>query len=51
MKVEIQYQTQYAYAEPVSFSPHLYRLFPKAERHLRVLNEEVLRQLVNGAPC
>jgi transglutaminase-like putative cysteine protease len=40
MKVEIQYQTQYAYAEAVSFSPHVYRLFPKAERHLRVLSSE-----------
>lgn len=40
MKVEIQYQTQYAYAEPVSFSPHVYRLFPKAERHLRVLDSQ-----------
>ena len=38
MKVEIRYQTQYAYAGAVSFSPHIYRLFPKAERHLRVLD-------------
>ena len=36
MKVEILYQTQYAYAEPVSFSPHLFRLFPRADRHLTV---------------
>jgi transglutaminase-like putative cysteine protease len=40
MKVEIQYQSQYAYAEVVSFSPHVYRLFPKAERHLRVLQSD-----------
>ena len=38
MKVQILYQTQYAYAEAVSFSPHLFRLFPKAERHVRVLS-------------
>ena len=36
MNVEIVYQTQYAYAEPVSLSPHLYRLFPRAERHLSI---------------
>lgn len=34
MRIEILYQTQYAYAEPVSFSPHVYRLFPKADRAL-----------------
>jgi transglutaminase-like putative cysteine protease len=34
MKIAIHYQTQYAYAEPVSFSLHLFRLFPKADRHL-----------------
>lgn len=36
MKVRIDYQTQYAYAEPVSFSLHLFRLFPKTGRHLAV---------------
>jgi len=36
VKVTIQYQTQYAYAEPVSFSPHLFRLFPKSDRYLSV---------------
>jgi len=36
MKVGIHYQTQYAYAEPVSFSPHLFRLFPKADRYVAV---------------
>jgi transglutaminase-like putative cysteine protease len=36
VKVEIVYQTQYAYREPVSLSPHLYRLFPRAERHLSI---------------
>ncbi len=38
MKIQILYQAQYAYAETVTFSPHLFRLFPKAERHLRVLS-------------
>jgi hypothetical protein len=37
MKIRILYQTQYAYDETVTFSLHLFRLFPKAERHLRVL--------------
>ncbi len=38
MKVHIAYQAQYAYEETVTFSPHLFRLFPKAGRHLRVRN-------------
>ena len=38
MKIQIVYQAQYRYAETVTFSPHLFRLFPKAERHLRVLS-------------
>jgi len=37
MNVRIQYQAQYAYAEAVTFSLHLFRLFPRAERHVRVL--------------
>ena len=36
MKVRIAYQTQYAFAGPVSFSTHLFRLFPKADRSARV---------------
>jgi transglutaminase-like putative cysteine protease len=36
MRIEILYQTQYSYGEPVSFSPHLYRLFPKPDRFLDV---------------
>jgi transglutaminase-like putative cysteine protease len=36
MKVGISYQTQYLYEEPVSFSTHLYRLFPKADRYVTV---------------
>jgi hypothetical protein len=32
--VRINYQTQYAYSEPVSFSPHLFRLFPKWDRYV-----------------
>jgi transglutaminase-like putative cysteine protease len=36
VNVRIQYQTQYLYEEPVSFSSHLFRLFPKADRYLAV---------------
>ena len=36
MKIGISYQTQYLYEEPVSFSSHLFRLFPKADRHVAV---------------
>ena len=38
MKLAISFQSQYLYAEPVSFSVHLYRLFPRAGRDLRVLH-------------
>jgi len=40
MKVRILYQAQYAYAEAVTFSLHLFRLFPRAERHVRVLQSQ-----------
>ena len=40
MKVHICYRTEYSYGEPVSFSPHLFRLFPKVDRHLNVLRHE-----------
>lgn len=36
MKVQILYQTQYAYETTVTFSPHLFRLFPKTDHHLKV---------------
>ena len=36
MNVRIAYQTQYAYAEPVGFSTHLFRLFPRADRSVLV---------------
>jgi len=36
MKVRIAYQTQYAYAEAVSFSTHVFRLFPKPGRSVLV---------------
>jgi transglutaminase-like putative cysteine protease len=36
VKVGILYQTQYLYEEAVSFSSHLFRLFPKADRYLTV---------------
>ncbi len=45
MKVLIQYQTQYAYAEPVSFSRHLFRLFPKADRHLAVRRADFMTNI------
>jgi transglutaminase-like putative cysteine protease len=37
LKVHIRYRTEYSYEEPVSFSPHLFRLFPKVDRHVNVL--------------
>jgi transglutaminase-like putative cysteine protease len=36
--VHINYQTQYAYSEPVSFSQHLFRLFPKCDRYVSMRN-------------
>jgi transglutaminase-like putative cysteine protease len=36
VNVRILYQTQYAYEQTVTFSPHLFRLFPKVDRHLKV---------------
>ncbi len=36
MKLRIRYQTSYRYEEAVSFSPHIFRLFPKADTHVRV---------------
>ena len=36
MKVTIRYHTEYLYDEAVSFSPHTFRLFPKADTHTSV---------------
>lgn len=36
MKVEIQYASTYTYARRVSFSPHIFRLIPKVDQHLKV---------------
>jgi len=36
MKVEIRYAAAYTYVRRVSFSPHLFRLLPKVDRHLNV---------------
>ncbi|RYY91510.1 MAG: hypothetical protein EOO11_22610, partial [Chitinophagaceae bacterium] len=36
MKTTIRYHTEYLYEEPVSFSPHIFRLFPKADTHISV---------------
>jgi len=35
MNIAIRYEAVYAYDEPASFSPHLVRLFPKNDRHVR----------------
>jgi transglutaminase-like putative cysteine protease len=36
MRVEIRFETGYRYSAPVSFSTHLYRLFPRAGRDVSV---------------
>jgi transglutaminase-like putative cysteine protease len=36
MKLGIRYETEYSYDEPVGFSPHDIRLFPKGGRFVRV---------------
>ena len=36
MKLGLRYQTTYRYAEPVGFSPHDVRLFPRSDRFSRV---------------
>lgn len=36
MKIRIRYFTEYRYEEAVSFSPHIFRLLPKADLHLAV---------------
>lgn len=40
MKLQILYQAQYSYAETVTFSPHLFRLFPKVDQHVKVHSHE-----------
>jgi transglutaminase-like putative cysteine protease len=40
MKIEIRYHTDYAYDETVGFSPHIFRLFPKADRYVHVAHVE-----------
>lgn len=35
MNIAIRYRATYAYDEPAGFSPHLVRLFPKNDRHVR----------------
>jgi len=37
MKFRIHYRADFAYEEPVSLSPHVLRIFPKADQFLRVL--------------
>ena len=36
VKLGLRYETTYSYEEPVSFSPHDLRLFPRTERFSRV---------------
>jgi len=36
MKIRIAYHTEYTYEHEVSFSPHLFRLFPRADYYLGV---------------
>lgn len=36
MKVEIRYDSTYTYERKVSFSPHIFRLVPKVDQHLKV---------------
>src|SRR6266850_7668406 len=36
MKLGLRYQTTYRYEEPVGFSPHHVRLFPRSDRFSRV---------------
>jgi len=36
MKVRVFYETRYRYEDKVSFSPHVFRLFPKADTDIRV---------------
>src|SRR3954465_1035396 len=36
MKLGLRYQTTYRYEEPVGFSPHEVRLFPRSDRFSRV---------------
>lgn len=37
MRVQINYRAEFIYQEPVSFSPHAFRLFPRADKFLSVL--------------
>ena len=41
MKLGLRYETVYSYEEPVSFSPHDLRLFPRTERFSRVRRFEL----------
>lgn len=41
MNVEIRYAASYSYPERVTFSPHLFRLIPKADRAVRISRLEL----------
>lgn len=38
MRIRISYSCEFAYEAPVSFSPHIFRLLPKSDRFVSVLN-------------
>ncbi len=40
MKIRILYQAEYSYSDSVTFSPHLFRLFPKVDHNVRVHSAE-----------
>jgi transglutaminase-like putative cysteine protease len=40
MKFRIHYRAEFFYEEPVSLSPHVLRIFPKADQFLRVLETQ-----------
>lgn len=49
MKFCIRYNAAFAYAEPVSLSPHVLRIFPKPDQYLRVLKTDFAPSA--GADC
>lgn len=49
MKFRIHYRAVFSYEEPVSLSPHILRVFPKADQYLRVLRSEFEPPV--GADC
>src|SRR5947209_8690772 len=50
MKLGLRYDTSYRYDEPVDFSPHELRIFPRADRFARVARVD-LRVNGNATVC